>query len=563
MDITIARFVTGTLGSMLWCSIASATSPKLPQDTDAQLPEAYQSPATPSYQEPTGPRFDLPLVPEVSPSAPLSEGPRIRISAFRFVGNTVFTEAELQAVGEPFLSRYGTIEQLHALRQLLTLHYIKAGYVNSGALLPDQSIKDGVITYQLVEGVLDDVRLSGLKRLRVDYLTSRIQRHVDTPLNVQSLQDGLLLLQDNPLIQTVRAQLHPSEEPGHADLTIDVTEARPYSVSLVVDNHRSPAVGTNQSTLGLLHRNLTGFGDTLSGNYSLTKGANQYWASYAFPLTAMDTTLRAYYIRGESQVIETGFASLDIENETNSSGVELTQPIYRSPQSEVLLGTRLEHKKTQTSLLKFPFSFTPGVVNGESKVTHLDLFGRWRYRDGVKAWVAQWTLILGRDWFGASSHDKLPDSNYVAVSGQVQAAWSIGNAEFIGRTQLRWTDDRLLSSEKATVGGFYTVRGYREGTLAGDRSANVTIEYRRPLGFSDRPKHRLQGAIFADGGWVDNIGTSLPSPDTIGSIGIGVLYNYKESFHVTAYLSHQLRNVDVSDEKLVDQGVDIEVGLRW
>ena len=46
---------------------------------------------------------------------------------------------------------------LETLRDRLTLAYVQRGYVNSGVVLPDQAIDDGLVTFQAVEGRLSEI----------------------------------------------------------------------------------------------------------------------------------------------------------------------------------------------------------------------------------------------------------------------------------------------------------------------------------------------------------------------------------------------------------------------
>ena len=61
------------------------------------------------------------------------------VKEFRFVGNHVFSSGELGRVVEKYRNRELTAEDLEQARQDLTLLYINKGYVNSGAVLPDQA----------------------------------------------------------------------------------------------------------------------------------------------------------------------------------------------------------------------------------------------------------------------------------------------------------------------------------------------------------------------------------------------------------------------------------------
>jgi len=483
---------------------ANAAKPVSPRDTLQRLPETYSAPENPSYQSPVKPEFKLPPVPEPSPAGPISKSPYIQVRRFQFSGNSVFTDAQLSAITAPFVNHYLSIEDLQAIRQRLSLAYIRAGYVNSGALLPDQSVNDGTIRYDIVEGRLDSIQIQGLTRLNTHYVRDRLERFATTPLNTNTLQNGLLLIQQSPLIETIKAQMRPGKQTGQADLAVNITEAKPYEISLTVDNHRSPSVGSEQGSLSLVYRNLTGYGDTVSSSYSQTDGTNQYYFSYSLPLNRYDTTVRAYYLNGESQVISNAFKDINIENQSNSTGIEITQPLYQGVDSEFVLGARLEHKKTTTSLLKQRFSFTPGVVNGKSKVTHLDIFQHWRFRDNHQSLFTQLTTIIGTDWLGATKHDSLPDSQYLAIRGQMQWVRALGRrGQLVSRADLTWSNDHLLSSEKTIIGGFFSVRGYREGILVGDRAAVGSVEYRHRLGFDLYPNTNCRAlSLPTAAGWI-------------------------------------------------------------
>jgi hemolysin activation/secretion protein len=104
----------------------------------------------------------LPPPPTARTQAPrLSDAARIHVQAFRFEGNRAFSTHELEAVTAPFTQRELTSEDLEEVRRAVTLQYIQNGYVNSGAVIPDQDPLDGVILIRVVEGELTDLQLHG------------------------------------------------------------------------------------------------------------------------------------------------------------------------------------------------------------------------------------------------------------------------------------------------------------------------------------------------------------------------------------------------------------------
>jgi len=79
------------------------------------------------------------------------------------------------------------------------------------------------------------------------------------------LQERLLLLQNDPLVKRINAQLAPGLSAGESILNLTVEEAVPTHFAVDMNNHRSPSVGAERIELEALHGNLTGRADRLTG----------------------------------------------------------------------------------------------------------------------------------------------------------------------------------------------------------------------------------------------------------------------------------------------------------
>lgn len=74
-------------------------------------------------------------------------------------GSTVFSATELAGATAPYTNRAVTTADLEELRLALTRLYVEKGYINSGAVIPDQTVTNGVISFQIIEGSLSRVEL--------------------------------------------------------------------------------------------------------------------------------------------------------------------------------------------------------------------------------------------------------------------------------------------------------------------------------------------------------------------------------------------------------------------
>ena len=111
--------------------------------------------------------YGLPELPKAQPAAIARPGlgPQVFIREIRLTGNTAFSAEELAEVTAAYTNRYLTSEDLEALRQALTVHYVQRGYLNSGAVIPDQKVTDGVVELHIVEGRLTEIDVTGTARL--------------------------------------------------------------------------------------------------------------------------------------------------------------------------------------------------------------------------------------------------------------------------------------------------------------------------------------------------------------------------------------------------------------
>jgi len=124
---------------------------------------------------------------------------RIFVKKVLVQGSTVFTASELQQVISPFEGKSATLEELLAIRAAVTDLYVEKGYITSGAIVPPQDFINRVVRIKVIEGSLERIEIKGLTYLNENYVKDRLQRVARVPLNINDLEDGLKLLQLNPL----------------------------------------------------------------------------------------------------------------------------------------------------------------------------------------------------------------------------------------------------------------------------------------------------------------------------------------------------------------------------
>jgi hemolysin activation/secretion protein len=489
----------------------------------------------------------------------------------RLTGNTAISAQELATVTAPYTNRDLTSEDLEALRLALTHYYINKGYINSGAIIPDQTVTDGVVTLRIIEGELSRVEVIGNERLRASYIQNRLALDAGPPVNLNALQRRLQLLQQDPLIQQLNAELSPGIGPGDSILHVRVHERLPYSVWMGFNNYQSPTVGAERGLLSLEHRNLTGYGDSLSVTYAGSEGVNpQLDAFYTFPLTARDTTVTLEYRKNDFTAIEEPFDPLDIDSHSDIYGFTVRHPVYRTPTQEFAFALTGEHLENEQSLLGTPFSFSPGVKNGKSKVTALRWAMEWIDRSPTRVIAARSRFSLGLDlWDATTNPTKLPDGRFFSWLGQFQWAqrWGARNIQTLMRMDLQLANEPLLPLEQIAVGGRFSVRGYRENRLVRDNAFVASLEGGIPVISNQRWADTVQLVPFFDFGTAWNTTIATPSPRTLASVGVGLRWAltiprpipWSPQFEI--YWGLPLRHATTSGGDLQDMGIHLQFAI--
>ena len=483
----------------------------------------------------------------------------IEVKEINVSGNTLF-KAEIEQLTKKFISKSTNIRELYKLRTAISQLYTDGGYVNSGAYLPPQKLKDGVIKIKVLEGGIETVEVTGNDHIKDDYIASRL-KSIPTPIQTEKLLEQLQLLRLDPLIENVSAELSAGLSPGMSRLDIEVEEADSFVLSSSLDNHNSPSIGSNSRNLGLAHNNLFGFGDRASVNYTNTEGSNGLDFGYGFPINSKNGRISLAYGFNSNDIVEAPFTPLDIETKSNYYELNLRQPIIAKPSREVALGFSFSRQHSESSLLDEPFPLSIGAdESGETNISALRFFQEFieRKDDSVLALRSQFSL--GVDLFNATINDDAPDGRFFAWRGQSQWARQLdSDFIFLLRGDLQLAND-LVPLEQFRMGGATSVRGYRRDISLSDSGFFTSAELQVPVLRIQKLDGVFQLVPFIDFGlpWGDD--NAVVEIDSLASVGIGLNFNAGNRFNARLDYGIPLTDVEVEGDSLQEDGLTFSLG---
>jgi hemolysin activation/secretion protein len=505
----------------------------LPRIPPTPLPEPEPLPPLPDFDEllePSAPGDQPP--PE---SIPAEEA--FDIDRYEVFGSSVFDAAELTAVTEAFAGEQRSFSDILNARAAVTELYLSNGYITSGAIVPPQSFEDGgVVQIQVIEGQLEDIQINGTQRLNPGYVSSRLAIKSSPPVQQDQLLEGLQLLQLDPLIDTISADLQAGAVPGTNLLVITVMEAPTFDANYIFDNNRSPSVGTLRHQGLFTEANLTGLGDRLTLGVNGTSGSRELSLDYELPVNPYNGTVAVRGAFTNSSVIEEPFDVLDISSVSNSYEITLRQPLLQRPTEEFAVGLTVSHENSQTFLGiadigGFPLS-AGADDDGKTRVSALRFFQEWSQRNNEQVIALRSQFNLGLDVLNATINDSGPDGEFFSWQGQAQWVRLLApDTTLLVRGGVQLTPDDLLGLERFGLGGQQTVRGYRQDQLLTDNALLGGVEVRLPM-YRDRDQAlQLLVAPFVDIGYGWNVSGENPENNTLLSTGAGLIFTLTDRFN--------------------------------
>ncbi|MBW4562108.1 MAG: ShlB/FhaC/HecB family hemolysin secretion/activation protein [Mojavia pulchra JT2-VF2] len=500
----------------------------------------------------------------------------ITVQRFEFVGNTAFSQGKLNSTIANFTGKAITFAELLKAANQITELYVQKGYITSGAYIPSQEFRSGIIKIQVVEGSLEDIQVNVIKgRLNSNYVRSRLAIATTKPLNINRLQEALQLLQLNPLIERLDAELTAGTRPGVNSLAVTVKGARTFNAQLSINNNRNPSIGSFERGIELSEANLLGLGDRLSFAYRNTDGSNSFEGGYTLPVNPRNGTIAFNYWITNNKIIEPAFKDFNIEVDSREFELTFRQPILQraTPEisQELTLSLTAARRESNSSIqgVEFPL-FLGADDQGETRISELIFAQEWLQRSRQEVLAARSELNLGIGAFNATISNNEPDSRFFMWRGQIiylrllsqpTGQPAIGPTLLL-RSNVQLASDSLVSFEQFSLGGQGTVRGYRQDVLLSDNGIFASAELRLPIARLPEVQGTLQVAPFIDVGTVWNTGTENPQPNTLVGSGLGLLWQMGDRLTARLDWGIPLVNIDTSKRTWQENGLYFQLEYK-
>ena len=303
-------------------------------------------------------QFERPLMPPLPPSATplpvappaplaLPDGVQLPVQAFRFAGNTLLTDAQLQPAVQPWAGRTLGFAELQQATQAVANTYRAAGWIVR-AYLPQQDVTEGVVTIQVVEAVFAGARLEGDAPTRIDpaiaLALAHAQQPAGLPMNADALDRALLLADDLPGVSASGA-LEPGAQDGQTALALRLADEPLLQADVGVDNAGARATGSRRATLSATLNSPLRMGDRLRADLLHSRGADYARVGWSLPVGSDGWRVGANASWLDYDVVAPEFAALHAEGNSTSFGLEASYPLLRARLRNLYFTAALDDKR--------------------------------------------------------------------------------------------------------------------------------------------------------------------------------------------------------------------------
>jgi len=369
---------------------------------------------------------------------------------------------------------------------------IARGFVTTRVLAEAQDLHSGTLTLTVIPGRIRAIRFTDDSGARANAWNAFPAKPGDL-LNLRDIEQALENFKRVPTAEA-DIQIVPGDQPGESDLVIAWKQAFPFRISLSVNDGGSKSTGKYQSTATVSADDLltlndlfyVSFNHDLGGGDKGERGTRGHTVHYSLPfgywLLSATTSTNRYHqtVAGASQdYLYSGTSEND--------ELKLSRVLYRDAVN-----------KTTASLRGYLSTSNNFIDDTEVEVQRRRMAG-WEAALAHRLFIADATLdfsLAYRRGTGAFSALHAPEEAFdegtarpeiVTTENALTLPFKLGeqSLRYSGTWRAQWNRTPLVSQDRFSIGGRYTVRGFDgESVLMAERGWLVRNDLGLALGGS-------------------------------------------------------------------------------
>jgi len=458
-----------------------------------------------------------------------------------------------------------TLGQIETVADRITQFYRERGFILAKAYIPQQEVRDGIVTLTLLLGTLGEVEVHDNQLYGSEIITSTFDDMLTQPVTSSAVEENLYLINDYPGI-VVTGFFQPGSQVGDTKLNINVKAENELDTNIRMDNHGSEQTGEFRFYAEALFHNPLGNADQLHLATLLTvEPSNTTYYQFRYSTLAFSPRLRfAIGASNNDFVLGPGNSetinNLGIFGETIQSDIAFTYSLKRSRKASYYLDMTYNKIESQTRLggvgganddslddivNNLSFDLRYDVLNEQSRILH---------QGNVK-------LTSGSFEKGV---DPGQDENYYMLNADYSLLtfWKVpffdANSRLIYRTSLQYASSALSSINQYALAGPSKVRAYPVNQFSADNAVYMGLDwiFNAPEMFDitigeSNLRNMLKPFVFVDAAWGQVVSLLETEDDATGQLfdaGFGFQLSYRDNIQGNLQFAFPVQEKFTSDE---------------
>lgn len=431
---------------------------------------------------------------------PIAPTDSLLVKGFSFTGNTVISQAELEALTQPSVGRSLTLSGLEEVAASVAALYKQKGYTLATTYVPQQQIRFGVVTIAILEGRVGEIFVTGNQHYSTEFIRGRFaQAMEDKVVRNVALERALLLLNEYPNLK-VSALLEPGASTGSTNVHVKAEDKFPIHATLDYNNYGFNRISRNRFGAGIEVGNVLFDGATLNLNGIMGQDPDRllfFLGAYAVPIGVHGSKL---VLSGSDGRFDVGaeLAALQIHGTIKTYDISVTHPFIKTRFQTLMAEMGFASKDSRF--------FTLGSLTADDAIRlvklgvnydRLDMSGRTYF--SLYGFQGLGELLGGMANDAPQASREGADDRFTKATLYAGRIQSLGHgALLVLRANGQATTAPLLVIEQMLLGGADSVRGYQLGERFVDEGYTVSAETRVP--FFPSVLGSTQAAVFIDHG---------------------------------------------------------------
>lgn len=405
-----------------------------------------------------------------------------------------------------------TLGMIEMVADTITRYYRERGFVLAKAFIPEQHVRDGVVTLTLLLGELGEVKVHNNDDYSSSLIESMFDGAMDKPITASAIEEHLYFVNDLPGL-TAQGFFEAGSQVGDSRLNINVLEEEWWDANLRLDNHGSASSGEYRIYGDLFLHNPLGIGDQLHlGVLNTFQPDNSFYGSVRYNTHVLNPRFRLSlgYSNNDFALDNSeseSIAALQIEGRSRVADASAEYQLKRSRAENYAIGMRYS---TIESQIRFAAFEETGDIGLDDEVRNVELYYDFDVLDEKSRTLHQGRLGVTSSKFVLGAEDAQEEAPWLlnvdySMLTFLELPLTSVNARAVLRTSLQYSGVSLSSINQFSLGGPVKARAFTINEFFADDGIHVGADLIFEAGvFGDaefagqRLRNMINPFVFAD-----------------------------------------------------------------